>query len=120
MLHISFSVSMTESIHGRTPFDQSPTCAIAITLNETFFHSLSQVKWLGIRFSFKLSSPYHFSLRYNKANNTFGRLKSLSGPGIGLRAVNARRLAQTVILPSQVYKSSIYLPKNKALLLFFS
>jgi hypothetical protein len=114
-LYTSFSVPKTEFIHWRTPFDRSATCNIPHTLYETSFHPCTQVKWLGIWFSSNLSPFYHFQQRYTKAHNILGRLKSLSRPGTGLIAINARRLAQAVILTSLLYGSTVLQPNNTAL-----
>src|SRR5712691_1314904 len=114
-LHITFSIPKTDFIHWRTPYDRNPIQHNPISLNDTLFNPLPQVKWLGMWFAAALTSHYHYQQRLSKATKTFSWLKTHSRPGSGLTAINARRLAQAVILPTMLYGSTVLQPKASAL-----
>jgi hypothetical protein len=114
-LHITFSIPKTELLHWRTPCDRSTKYIGPISLDNHLFHPLDHVKWLGFWFSSTLTTHHHFQQRYVKACKTFGYLQSLSKPGSGLTAYNARTLAQAVILPTLLYGAEVFQPKTAAL-----
>src|SRR5258706_13836182 len=63
-------------------------------------------------FASALTLHYHYQQRLSKATKTFGWLKTHSRPGSGLTALNARRLAQAIILPTLLYGSAVLQPKT--------
>src|SRR6266566_1289607 len=115
-LHISFSIPKTNFIHWRTLYDRNPTPTNPISLNNNISNPLPHVKWLGMWFSAPLTTHYHYQQRLAKGIKTFGWLKTHSRPGSGLTAINARRLAQAVILPIMLYGSTVLQPKTASLI----
>src|SRR6266699_3807177 len=112
-IKVGFSVPKTELMHWSTPRDRLPNTPNAnFVENGNIFATKETVRWLGFWLSSTSNTNNHFNKRLLAAAKVFGIAKSLSPPGGGLSSHNARRLAQSLILPILSYGAAVLTPSK--------
>ena len=90
-----------------------PPSSAGIRLDDLYFSSREEVRWLGYWFTPSLSTNSHFSRRLALAQGAFDAVKSLSPPGKGLPPYLCHRLATSLIAPVLLYGADLFTPLLK-------